>query len=450
MINLEEVQTYLKNLLNENDIIVVGVSGGPDSMCLLYLLLSLKKLYNLKIIVAHLNHNQRKESNEEKTFVENITKQNNCIFEYLSLNFTNTKNFENNARNKRYDFFKSLVNKYHANYLMTAHHGDDLIETILMRLTRGSNLKGYSGFSKITEYKNFKLVRPLINVTKEDILKFNKLNNIEYRSDITNYQNIHTRNRFRNNIIPLLKQENPKILNKFLKFNQEITEINEYLEIKTKSLLTTVYYFDKVNLHEFKKLNIVLQKRVIEYILKEEYQDNINKINDVHLSLILKLCNSSKASSKINLPLKKVLIKNYDTVFFAREKVPNQPQILKDKIIWHDFIIESIPKTDILKSNYILRLNSKELNLPLKVRTRKPHDVMAIKNLNGKQKIQDIFVNAKIPQELRDTYPIVVDNMDNIIWIPGIKKSNFDKNINEFYDIIYKCVTKKENENEKK
>ncbi len=450
--NLNLVLNFLKEFLQKNDTIVIGVSGGSDSMCLLQLLIDLKEDYHLKLICAHVNHGKRKESEEEKEFVENFCQKNNCIFEYQKLNFKNEKNFENQAREKRYAFYNTLIEKYQANYLMTAHHGDDLIETVLMRLTRGSNVHGYSGFAIVTEYQNYKLVRPLIFATKEEIEEYNRINKIEYRIDKTNESDAYTRNRYRHHLLPFLKEENKNIHKKFLRFSEELSLIDEYLEKQTKIALTSVYDFGTVNLHEFKKLDLVLQRRVIEYALKEEYKNNIHFVNDCHVKLILDLCHSNKPNLKLNLPLKRILQKSYEKVFFSYiHDMKSQEYILEENVKLNE--LESIIKidaTNILKSNYILRLDSKEIALPLKVRKRKSSDRMHIKNMQGTKKVKDIFINEKIPMEKRDTWPVVIDANDNILWLPGLKKSNFDKNKDEFYDIIYKYVISEEKKNEEK
>ena len=151
--------------LTNKDIIIVGVSAGPDSMALLYILNELRKKINFKLVVAHVNHNVRKESFEEEEFLSNYCKNNGIIFESMIIEKYGDDNFHNEARNIRYNFYRSLINKYNANYLMTGHHGDDLIETILMRIVRGSTLKGYSGFSKVVDKGNYKIIRPFINIT---------------------------------------------------------------------------------------------------------------------------------------------------------------------------------------------------------------------------------------------------------------------------------------------
>ena len=187
---MKEVYNFLLNKvkLTKEDVIVAGVSAGPDSMALLYILEDIRKKIPFKIIVAHINHNLRKESEEEASFLKEYCLAHNIIFEYMKIEEYGDDNFHNEARNIRYRFYDELINKYHANYLMTGHHGDDLMETILMRLTRGSTLRGYSGFSSIIDKGNYQIIRPLIFVTKKDLENFDKENNIPYRIDKSNFK----------------------------------------------------------------------------------------------------------------------------------------------------------------------------------------------------------------------------------------------------------------------
>ena len=152
---MDEVYDFIKNGvgLESGNAIVVGVSGGPDSMALLNVLQRVKKEIDIRIICAHVNHNQRKESEDEEAYVREYCKMNDIIFECIKFENWGDDNFENEARSRRYKFFEELIDNYNAKFLMTAHHADDLIETILMRIVRGSTLKGYSGFSKVVKYK---------------------------------------------------------------------------------------------------------------------------------------------------------------------------------------------------------------------------------------------------------------------------------------------------------
>ena len=139
----------LNNLsLSEKEPIVVGCSSGPDSMALLhYLNNNIKN----KIICCHINHNVRKESKEEQKYLKEYCMKQNIIFETTTINKYKENNFENEARKKRYAFYEKILKKYHSKYLFLAHHGDDLIETILMKISRGSNLEGYAGIKEISK-----------------------------------------------------------------------------------------------------------------------------------------------------------------------------------------------------------------------------------------------------------------------------------------------------------
>lgn len=435
---MEETIVYLKNLLKDNDTVVIGLSGGPDSMCLLNILLSLNKKIN--IICAHINHNIREESKDELLFVEDYCKQKQVTIETTTFaKKSSLANYsEQELREKRYQFFEEIINKHNADYLFTAHHGDDLIETILMRLTRGSNLKGYSGFQTETQKENYKVIKPLIYATKDDIDEYNKQNNIPSVIDNTNFKDIYTRNRYRHNILPFLKSENPNIHLKYLKFSKELNKYYEFVNTLINKELSKRYKDNILDITNYNELEPLFQTKLIENVLDSIYIDNLYLITDRHVELILGIINNPRPNLEINLPADVRVVKSYNQLIITKnnKKISDYNILLKEiTAIPNGREIRIINNTT-EKSNYYLKLNSKEITLPLYVRNRKTGDKMIIKNMNNAKKIKDIFIDEKIPKEERDTYPIVVDNNDNILWIPGIKKSKFDKSNDENYDII--------------
>ena len=438
---MKETLKYLNNLIKEDDSIIISLSGGPDSMCLLSLLLEVRKTKKINLIATHINHNVRKVSDKEKIFVEKFCLKNNIPFEYLKIEkYKDNKFTESEARKIRYDFLESIVKKYKANYLMTAHHGDDLIETVMMRIVRGSNLNGYAGFKMVTVKDNYQIIRPLMHLTKKSIIKYNKENKIPYVIDASNKKTKYTRNRYRKYLLPFLKKEDALVHEKFIKFSNELYNANEYIYKEVLKIVNKLYKDNTLDLKEFNKQDDFVKDKIISYILKEIYGDDITLISDINKEDILNLIKSKKSNSVINLPNNIMVKKSYDNLVFTNNNIESSEYkfILDNKQELPNHKVIEIIKECSDKSNYVTRLNSKEIKLPLIIRTRQKGDKMNVKKLNGTKKVKDIFIDEKINLSDRDICPVVTDSNNIVVWIPGIKKSKFDKEINEKYDIIIK------------
>ena len=437
---MEEVYNFIRNDigLKPDDSIVIGVSGGPDSMALLYVMNEFKKAMGLKLICAHINHNVRKESEQEQKDLANYCKKNNIIFEYIKVKKWGDDNFHNEARTIRYNFFDELIENYDAKYLMTAHHGDDLIETILMRIVRGSTLKGYSGFSRIVDKGNYTIVRPLLSLTKDEIVKFVEMNNISYAIDSSNNEDHYTRNRYRHTVLPFLKSEEPNVHKKFIKFSETLIENSLYIDRVANKVFNEVFINGILYLEQFKELDKVIQTKIIYTILEKIYGDDLLIIGDVHVELIFNLINSTKSNSVVHLPNNVIVIKTYNELSFSYdEDIHTEYEIEVQKMVNlpNGKIIEQIFDTQD-NSNNVIRLNSKEITLPLYVRNKRDGDKMEVKGLNGSKKISDIFIDSKIKPNDRLSWPVVLDSKNTIVWLPGLKKSKLDKKNTEEYDII--------------
>ena len=432
MISLED-----KFKFNIGDTIVIGCSTGPDSMALLDMLIKAREKYKLKIICAHVNHKLREQSEEEEIFIKDYCSKKNVLIEVMSIDKYGDDNFHNEARNIRYNFFEKLVRKYNADYLMTAHHGDDLIETILMRITRGSNLEGYSGIHKISEMEGYKIVRPLIYYTKKELEEYDIENKVKYYIDDSNLKDKYTRNRYRKYILPFLKEEDSNVHKKFLKFSENLEEAEKFINKERDKALSSIINkkTNRILIDKFLKIDKYIQKEILYYIVEDFYQDDLILVNDKHIELLFYLINSNKSNLVVNLPNEIVAIKSYNEFYLKREM--DEIKFNKYAELPNNHIIEMVEKTDD-NSNNVCRLLSKNIMLPITVRTRKFGDKISVKGLNGKKKVKDIFIEAKIPIENRDTWPIVVDALGNILWIPGVKKSKFDIPKGENCDIILK------------
>jgi len=435
---MKEIVNYLNDKLNDNDTIIVACSAGPDSMCLLNLLSNTNKKIN--IVCAHVNHMVRKESSEEALYVKKFCAENHIIFEYLEIKEELNKNFESNARKIRYEFFEKLKDNYKAKYILTAHHADDLMETILMRLTRGSTLSGYIGIKK----ENGPYLRPLLSVTKKQIEEYLVKNNIKYYIDKTNFEDIHTRNRYRSQIIPFLKKENASVHKKYLKFSEELCEYENFLQDYIKNI-QGLYEKNFINIDVFYKETDFVKRKIIEYYIKDIQKFDKIEISDKNIIDILKLIKAKKSNSSINLPNGFLAKKSYNKFSIGKNKITSE--IFEKFDNYYEDGNYKIYKSNARakNSNNVIRLSSKELKLPLYIRTRCPGDKIKLKNL-GTKKIKDLFIDEKIEIDKRKEICMVVDSNNEVLWIPGIKKSKFAKAKNEKYDIILVCERKERDE----
>ena len=428
--------------INFNNYVVVGVSAGPDSMCLLNILEKETK----KIIVCHINHNIRKESIIEENYLKDYCQKHNLIFESMTIKEYKENNFENEARKIRYKYYEEILKKYNTNKLFLAHHGDDLIETILMKIERISNIEGYAGIKKISKVKNYEIIRPLLPYTKQEIIEYNKKHNITYYIDSSNANTEYTRNWYRHKVLPILKEKDKNIHLKFLKYSETLQEYNEYIDREIQKKLPYIYHNNIINIERLNKEDSFLIKNILYYIINDIYNNESNIITEKHIQNIISIINNNKPNLTINLPKNKVLVKEYNNLYI-KDNTPSTKDYqkeFKDNIQINN-IVFTLEENTHEDGNNICRLNSKEIKFPLYLRNRKNGDYIILKNSNNKKKIKEIFIENKLPITKRNTYPLLIDSNNQILWIPNIKKSNLCYKKNENYDIIIKCIEREEN-----
>ena len=439
----------IKELNNTKDeYLVIGVSSGPDSMALLHMLINNT---NKLIVCAHINHNVRTNSDKEEKYLKQYCKDEHIIFESMKIDSYKETNFENEARKKRYDFYEKILKKYHSHTLLLAHHGDDLIETVLMKMIRGSNLEGYAGIKIYSKQKDYTIVRPLLYLTKKDIIVYNKEKNIKYYIDNTNEDTKYTRNRIRKNILPVLKEEDSLIHLKILKYSEELQSYYNYVEEVCQNKIKDNYQNNTINLNIFNSESLFIKKQIIFNLLSNLYDNRANIIKDRHIDSIIKLSNSNKPNAIINLKEDFIARKAYNYIYIEKNNhnCKDYKVEFKDYCKINDIIIKKVSKID-KNSNNVCLLNSNNIKLPLYLRNRKKGDIISLYNMNGTKKIKDVFIDAKIPLNKRDSYPILVDAEDNILWIPNIKKSKYNVKKSENYDIILNSYKESEEQNEEK
>lgn len=307
------------NLIKKNDKVIVAVSGGPDSMCLLDCLYKLKEELEFEIIVAHVNHGIREESEQEKIYVEDYCKKRNIPFNYLKVDVPTLSkeqkiSEETCGRNVRYEFFEQLRIKENATSIAVAHNLNDNVETVLLNMIRGSGLKGLTGM----DFKFNNIIRPLLTIEKRDILLYNNELELNPCFDKTNEEEIYLRNKVRLSLIPALQELNPNFITNINRMRNILKEDNDFIESYVQEL------FDKVIIEEdnskivfnfslFMNEHESIKNRIVRKII-EKKMSNLDGIESIHVLDIIKLL-------KNNIRGKKYIIGNKFTVEILKKNI---------------------------------------------------------------------------------------------------------------------------------
>ena len=323
---LEIIKKY--NLIENGDKIVIGVSGGPDSITLLNVLLEIKneKIIDFDMVVCHINHMIREEAIQDEEYVLEFCKKYNiqCFVKRIDVeNKAKEEKIgtEEAGRNARYEFFNEVLEKTKSNKIATAHTANDNAETVLMNIIRGSGTAGLKGI----EAKRDNLIRPLIECSRDEIEEYCKENNLDPRIDKTNFENIYTRNKVRNMLIPYIKENfNPNIIEGLNRLSELSKQENDYLEKVTKQAYKEVLIEEQENqiildLNKFNLQELVIKSRLVLYTINILFGTR-NGIEKKHIEDIIKLC-SNNIGNKFLIPNKKVkiLVKNRKIFFIVNQ-----------------------------------------------------------------------------------------------------------------------------------
>ncbi len=289
-------------LIENGDRVVLGVSGGPDSIAMFNILSKIRQkgLLDFEIFVAHVNHGLRENAKLDEAFVEDFCKKMKvrCFVKQAhvaEIAKREKRGLEETGRKERYDFFDEIQQKVGANKIAIAHNQNDQAETILMNILRGTGTKGLIGIEK----KNGKYIRPLLGIQRFEIEAYLKEENIEARQDESNNDNAFTRNKMRNVVLPYLEKEfNPSIVGALERLSELAKEQEEFLEKQTSQVYSEICISEDkkseiiLNIREFNKQEKLLQKRIILYAIKKLF-GSTKGIEKVHIEDVIKLCNNN-------------------------------------------------------------------------------------------------------------------------------------------------------------
>ncbi|WP_112179195.1 tRNA lysidine(34) synthetase TilS [Paraliobacillus zengyii] len=441
----QEVDTFIKRyaLFKPHSTLLIGVSGGPDSMALLHYLNVIKKAWDFQLIVVSVDHGLRgEESKVDVDYVSAFCAEKNIAFYRTALDVPSFKKehklgTQEAARNMRYRFFADQMDQHKADYLVLGHHGDDQIETVLMRLTRTANPSSLAGIPVKRPFADGELVRPLLSVTKEEIESYCQENGIIPRRDPSNEEDVYTRNFFRIHLLPLLKKQNPNLHRSVRKLSESIRADNAYMNEQAEKVMDEIVQLSNeekqvtCSIKLLKKHPFALQRRIFHLILSHLYDVLPNGLHFGHEEQFFDLIHSERANVTIDLPKDLQITKSYQTLYFhfreeeiacfsAYLSVPSQVYLPTGAVVSASFVTAPTVQED--KNRLFIPISDIEQDVHLTVRYRQDGDRMYVKGLDGRKKIKDIFIDKKIPLHKRNTWPLIVDQQGNVLWVIGLTK----------------------------
>lgn len=396
------------NMLSQNDFVVVGVSGGADSMCLLNYLLSVKDEYNLRLLVANVEHGIRgQESLDDTKFVEDYCKENSIDFKSISIDAVEEAkeqgmSVEEYSREARYNFFHS----FNPDKIATAHNLSDNVETVLFRLSRGTSIKGMCGIPAVRG----NIIRPLLNCSSAEIRAYCKEQGIPYRVDSTNLDNEYSRNHIRNEIIPQFEKLNSSFENNVARFINSVQEDENCLTELAEKCVDECFKKDALVISKLKTFPISIQKRaVIKF-----YDMYGLSLDELHLNEIIGLLHKS---GRVQISKNYFAISDSKRLRLAifEENLDFDELIINKKIISRQ---EFLNNYELLKKEFDFYCDYDKINGNMIFRQRESGDEISPAGRDCTKSLKKLFNEYHIDVEKRDSIPVICDDED-IIGIYG-------------------------------
>ena len=419
----------INTLWNKEDKIAIALSGGVDSIVLFHLLVTEYKDSYKQLVVFHINHGLREESYEEAEFVEKFVKDFDVKFYKEELNMSDLERDSHTseemlARELRYQAFNKMAKSEGVTKLLTAHHKNDQVENILMRLLTGRSIDHSLAICEEIEMAGLTIYRPLLNSLKAELEEYAKEKNLHYYVDATNFDTDYTRNNIRHNIVPLLNDINSGSFDNLINFANYYQNINNNLK---KAILSNKdnYIFsrdeDKISLVKDKFLE--LNEEEMYFLLKDLITDELG-VFDIKQKAIFDVVSSLKKNSgnkSYDLKNNLKIISQYETLYIHKI----EKKCYNDKI---EIIIDKICENSVYEfyqNKFIISTDAKDSEigfnkseLPLLITTKKEGDRVRRGKIN--KKLSRIFIDEKVPKELRDTLPVIRNNKGEVLGVLGI------------------------------
>ncbi len=447
----KKVMEYTKqfHMIERGDRIVVGVSGGADSVCLLYVLHKLIPVYSMELIAVHINHGIRgEEANRDQLYVSELCKSLGIPFFHFTYNvkeFAERCNLteEEAGRNIRYQSFLEVCRQQKCNKIAVAHNKNDNAETILFHLFRGSGIKGLTGMEPnrviCTDFGNIILIRPLLCMERDEIEEYLHREGISYQIDSTNLTEDYTRNKIRNRILRYATKEiNTGAVNNIHESSLKLKEALEYMEENINSryreLVTKKGSEFTIKVKELSKEAMALQKGIIRKVL-EEIAGRQKDLESKHIDAIRSLYDK-QVGKYVHLPYHMIAKRDYEEIKIYKKNevrtinsgdtkieakiigIPGELYVPQLNKVLQTQLLQYEKKNTIPKNSCMKWFDYDKIENAVEIRTRKEGDYIQINGSGGRKKIKDFFIDQKIPKEQRDSQVLIADG-NHVMWIPG-------------------------------
>ena len=423
---MDKVKKFIKDkkLINSGEHIIVGVSGGADSVCLLRILYSMKDKLNLKITAVHINHMIRDEAVDDEKFVEDLCGKLSipCISFKIDVKMIaqrEKKTLEEAGRKARYDVFYKIMKKYHADKIAVAHHQNDQAETFLYRCARGTGVYGAGAMKE----KDGVLIRPLLCVKKQEIVEYLQQIGQTWVEDASNQDDAFARNQIRNQVIPRLEMINEQAVEHIGWLCEDIKEVTTYLtdQIEESFLRCTkpIGQGFEINCDQLLLETHWIQKQVLKKVL-EETAGKKKDLERRHIEDLLTLVENG-TGKRISLPYNMVAEKNYQYIKVQKGNISDKRE-MTGKILCE----EVTDLTNIVENDCIKIIDYDRIETDVQLRCRKPGDFFIFGAEYKRKSLSRYFIDEKIPRQLRNEIPLVADG-SHIVWIVGRRVSEYYK-----------------------
>ena len=427
---LQEVKDHFQ----ANQTVVLALSGGVDSMVLLDLLCRLPDGIRPHIVLAHLNHKLRTESDKEEQAIRELAEEKHLPLYCKSWTHHPEVGIEEAGRRARYTFFAEVMDELAADYLLTAHHKNDQAETLMMRLIRGGRYQRMRGIEKLRPFADAQIYRPLLAFEKQTLYHYAAEKQLVYFEDKSNQSFAYTRNRYRNKIMPLLEAENSQAVEHIASFATDMQEMDDIIQAVVSDQLASLCTAGVLSRSPLLAKPNSLAKLILDAFIANYSEEHLEISPDM-VQKAMDWLVDSQPNASFQLPAGYLLKRSYENI-----RLTQQSQLEKDQNdgfkslqlnSWQKlnatervgvFTIDKLPALQ--AGDKYIKVARDSVQPPFMLRHRRPGDRMSLKGLpQAHKKIKDIFIDQKVPLALRDNAYLITDSQNVIIWLLGFKES---------------------------